>query len=115
MVFDFLKTICYPLSYTNDFPLLDNEDVLVMNDIFRISQESGVGVPRYYEKVEFEVNGKKGEYARSHSRCFSCFFQQKIEWIGYTNNIQISSSWQWDMRKTAIHGHRRASGRPYSI
>ena len=81
IVFDFLKTTEYPLSYADDFPLLDNEDVLVRDDIFRILRESGVGVPKYYEKVEFEVNGKKGEYARSRSGCFFCFFQQKIEWI----------------------------------
>ncbi|MBI5541323.1 MAG: phosphoadenosine phosphosulfate reductase family protein [Bacteroidia bacterium] len=81
VVFDFLKTIYYPLSYADEFPLLDNEDVLVRDDIFRILRESGVGIPQYYEKVEFEITGKKGEYARSRSGCFFCFFQQKIEWI----------------------------------
>ena len=64
-----------------DFELLDNEDVLVRDDIFRILKESGVGVPEYYKKIEFEVDGEKGEYARSRSGCFFCFFQQKIEWI----------------------------------
>lgn len=81
VVFEFLKTTKYALAYADDFPLLDNEDVLVRDDIFRILHESGVGVPKYYEKVEFEMNGKKGEYARSRSGCFFCFFQQKIEWV----------------------------------
>jgi hypothetical protein len=44
-------------------------------------EDSGVGVPAYYNKIEFEINGKKGEYARSRSGCFFCFFQQKIEWV----------------------------------
>lgn len=81
VVFEFLKTTEYPLAYENDFPLLDNEDNLVREDIFRILNNSGVGVPKYYEKIEFELNGQKGEYARSRSGCFFCFYQQKIEWI----------------------------------
>jgi hypothetical protein len=81
LVFDFLKTTDYPLATEATFPLLDNDEVLVRDDIFRILEESGVGVPAYYNKIEFEVNGKKGEYARSRSGCFFCFFQQKIEWV----------------------------------
>lgn len=79
--FSFLKGTEYPLATENDYMLLDNEDVLVREDIFKILRESGVGVPEYYEKKEYEVNGMKGEYARSRSGCFFCFFQQKIEWV----------------------------------
>jgi hypothetical protein len=53
----------------------------VRDDIFKLLENSGVGVPDYYKKVAFEVNGKKGEYARSRSGCYFCFFQQKIEWV----------------------------------
>lgn len=81
VVFEFLKTTEYPLAYENDFALLDNEDNLIRDDIFKILNNSGVGVPKYYEKIEFELNGQKGEYARSRSGCFFCFYQQKIEWI----------------------------------
>jgi len=81
LVFDFLKTTDYPLATETSFPLLDNDEVLVRDDIFKILEESGVGVPAYYKKIEFEINGKKGEYARSRSGCFFCFFQQKIEWV----------------------------------
>ncbi len=81
VVFRFLKPTNYPLAFIDKFPLIDNEDVLVRDDIFNILKDSGVGVPQYYEKVSFEVNGKKGEYARSRSGCYFCFFQQKIEWI----------------------------------
>ena len=81
VVFAFLQTTDYPLAQIEDFPLIDNEDILIRDDIFRILEESGVGVPKYYKKVEFDVNGAKGEYARSRSGCFFCFFQQKIEWV----------------------------------
>ena len=79
--FQFLKGTKYPLSFEADYALLDNEDVLIRDDVFRILRESGVGVPAYYNKIEYEVDGQKGEYARSRSGCFFCFFQQKIEWI----------------------------------
>ena len=64
-----------------EFPLVDNEDVLIKEDIFRILEDSGVGVPAYYKPIEFEVDGKTGTYNRSRSGCYFCFFQQKIEWI----------------------------------
>jgi hypothetical protein len=41
----------------------------------------GAVASTFNDKIEFEVNGKKGEYARSRSVCFFCFFQQKIEWV----------------------------------
>lgn len=81
LVFEFLKTTDYPLANEDSFALLDNEDVLVRDDIFRILEESGVGVPAYYKKIDFDINGKKGQYSRSRSGCFFCFFQQKIEWV----------------------------------
>lgn len=81
LVFEFLKTTDYPLSTETSFPLLDNEDVLVRADIFKILEESGVGVPAYYNKVDFDVKGKTGQYSRSRSGCYFCFFQQKIEWV----------------------------------
>lgn len=81
LVFAFLQRTNYPLAFETKFPLIDNEDVLIRDDIFRILRESGVGVPNYYEKKEYSINGMTGEYARSRSGCFFCFFQQKIEWI----------------------------------
>ncbi len=81
LVFDFLKTTEYPLSTIDTFPLIENDDVLVRDDIFNLLEKSGVGVPAYYKKIDFEVNGKIGQYARSRSGCFFCFYQQKIEWV----------------------------------
>ncbi|MEM9299105.1 MAG: phosphoadenosine phosphosulfate reductase family protein [Bacteroidota bacterium] len=81
LVYDFLQQTEYPLALEKDFPLIDNDDILVKADIYRTLRESGVGVPEYYENVSFEVDGKQGQYARSRSGCFFCFFQQKIEWV----------------------------------
>ncbi len=80
-VFEFLKTTDYPVGKLDEFPLIDNEDVLVKEDIFTILEDSGVGIPAYYKPIEFEVDGHKGTYSRSRSGCYFCFFQQKIEWI----------------------------------
>lgn len=81
LVMTFIQSTEYPLASEISFPLVDNEDILIRDDIFKILEESGVGVPEYYKEVEFEVNGQKGTYARSRSGCFFCFYQQKIEWV----------------------------------
>lgn len=81
VVFAFLKTTQYPLGQIESFPVLENDEVLTIDDVFRILKESGVGVPAYYEKLEFELDGKKGYFSRSRSGCYFCFFQQKIEWV----------------------------------
>ena len=81
IVFIFLKTTDYPLSLEDNFSLLKNEDVIILEDVFQILKDSNVGIPEYYNKIEFEVNGVKGNYARSRSGCFFCFYQQKIEWV----------------------------------
>jgi len=41
-------------------------------DVFRILEESGLGLPAYYEW-------------RTRSGCYFCFFQRKAEWIGLKN------------------------------
>lgn len=81
VVFSYLQGTSYPLAGAEPPAWLDNSDVLVRDDIFRILRESGVGVPAYYEELPFEVKGKQGHYARSRSGCFFCFYQQKIEWV----------------------------------
>lgn len=81
VVFDWLKSTEYPLALEEDFPLLEKEEGLVREDIFRLLRESGVGVPKYYEKLGYEVGERQGEYSRSRSGCYFCFFQQKIEWV----------------------------------
>ncbi len=81
VVFKYLKDKNYPISLEEDYPLLYNEDVLVRDDIFKLLRESEVGVPGYYEKMDYEVDGQTGQYARSRSGCYFCFFQQKIEWV----------------------------------
>ena len=85
VVFEFLKTTDYPVGKLESFSLIDNDEVLGIDDIFKILDDSGVGIPAYYLPIEYEVEIggelKKGTYARSRSGCFFCFFQQKIEWV----------------------------------
>ena len=52
-------TACYPFKENN----------LDINDVKNILDESGLGMPKYYEW-------------RSRSGCYFCFYQRKIEWIG---------------------------------
>lgn len=49
------------------FPFIDNN--IRQSDVMKILEESGMGVPSYYEW-------------RSRSGCYFCFFQQRIEWVG---------------------------------
>jgi 3'-phosphoadenosine 5'-phosphosulfate sulfotransferase (PAPS reductase)/FAD synthetase len=49
------------------FPFV--EDGITRDDVMRILQDSGLGLPAYYEW-------------RSRSGCYFCFFQQRREWIG---------------------------------
>ena len=80
--FTFLKQYSdCPVSKLDEFPLLDNEDIIVKSDVFKILEDSGVGVPAYYKLIDFEVDGQIGQYCRSRSGCYFCFFQQKIEWV----------------------------------
>jgi len=90
VVYQYLKTTTYPLAYEDNFPLIENEDILVRDDIFQILEDSGVGIPAYYNKRKYqvEIDGeiKTGYYSRSRSGCFFCFFQQKIEWVWLFEN-----------------------------
>ncbi|MFT4661674.1 MAG: 3'-phosphoadenosine 5'-phosphosulfate sulfotransferase (PAPS reductase)/FAD synthetase [Patiriisocius sp.] len=85
IVFELLKETDYPVGKLDAFPLIENDEILKIDDIFKILRESGVGVPAYYEPLDYEVEidgeMKKGTYNRSRSGCFFCFFQQKIEWV----------------------------------
>ena len=45
------------------------EDGITKEDVFRILEESGVGLPEYYKW-------------RTRSGCYFCFFQRKSEWVG---------------------------------
>jgi len=45
------------------------EDGITKDDVFRILEEAGLGLPAYYEW-------------RTRSGCYFCFFQRKREWVG---------------------------------
>mgnify|MGYP001210680969 FL=1 len=54
-------------NITPVFPF--KEAGIVKADVFRILEESGLGLPKYYEW-------------RSRSGCYFCFFQRRNEWVG---------------------------------
>jgi len=85
VVFEWLKGTDYPVGKLDSFSLIDNDENLIIDDIFQILEDSGVGIPAYYKPIEYEVEIegeiKKGTYSRSRSGCFFCFYQQKIEWV----------------------------------
>jgi 3'-phosphoadenosine 5'-phosphosulfate sulfotransferase (PAPS reductase)/FAD synthetase len=85
VVFQWLKTTDYPIGKLDSFSLIENDENLGIDDVFKILDESGVGIPAYYLPIEYEVEidgeMKKGTYSRSRSGCFFCFYQQKIEWV----------------------------------
>ena len=49
------------------FPFV--EDGIVHDDVMRILEDAGIGLPEYYEW-------------RTRSGCYFCFFQRKVEWVG---------------------------------
>jgi 3'-phosphoadenosine 5'-phosphosulfate sulfotransferase (PAPS reductase)/FAD synthetase len=53
------------------YPFIENG--IKKDDVFRILEESGLGIPEYYKW-------------RSRSGCYFCFFQQKNEWVGLLEN-----------------------------
>lgn len=91
-VFHFLKKTDFPLSRLDEFPLLDkshllpDNQIIIRDQVFEILERT-VGVPEYYKKIEYQVDGEVGTYSRTRSGCFFCFYQQKIEWVWlYENN-----------------------------
>lgn len=59
--------ISHKSNITTVYPF--REDGLVRADIFKILEESGVGLPTYTQ------------WGRTRSGCYFCFYQQKIEWV----------------------------------
>lgn len=53
------------------FPFKENN--ITKDDVYRILEESGLGMPEYYKW-------------RTRSGCFFCFFQRRSEWVGLKEN-----------------------------
>ena len=58
-------------NITSVFPF--KEDGIAKADVYRILDESGVGMPEYYDW-------------RSRSGCYFCFYQRRSEWVGLLEN-----------------------------
>jgi len=64
----------YVSTKTNITPLFPFKELgITKPDVYRILDESGLGLPKYYEW-------------RSRSGCYFCFFQRRNEWIGLQDN-----------------------------
>lgn len=59
--------ISHKANITTVYPFRD--DGLVRDDIIRILEESGLGLPTFTK------------WGRTRSGCYFCFYQQKIEWV----------------------------------
>lgn len=70
------------------------EDGLIKADIMRLLDESGVGVPKYYEW-------------RSRSGCYFCFFQRKSEWMGLKDRHPELFALAQSYEKTGESGSER--------
>ncbi len=61
------------------------EDGITREDVLRILDEAGLGLPEYYKW-------------RSRSGCYFCFFQRKSEWVGLLENhpelFEIAKSYE---------------------
>ena len=61
------------------------DDGICRDDVFRILEESGIGLPKYYSW-------------RTRSGCYFCFFQRKNEWVGLMENhpelYELSKSYE---------------------
>lgn len=55
------------------------EDGITLNDVKRILNDSGLGLPKYYEVIKDKKHDI--EYYRTRSGCYFCFFMRKIEWV----------------------------------
>ena len=58
-------------NITPVFPF--KEAGVTKSDVFRILEDSGIGLPEYYRW-------------RTRSGCYFCFFQRRIEWVGLYEN-----------------------------
>lgn len=79
-------------NITPHYPFI--EDGIRKEDVIRILDESGLGLPEYYQW-------------RSRSGCYFCFFQQKVEWVGLLENhpdlFELSKTYE---REDPITGER---------
>ena len=70
------------------------EDGLIKDDIIRILDDSGIGMPDYYRW-------------RSRSGCYFCFFQRKYEWV------RLSEEHPEFFRKAMKYENNHKDGRQY--
>ena len=50
VVFKFLKGTKYPVAGLSDYPLIENDDVIVKEDVIRLFKDYGITYPKYYRE-----------------------------------------------------------------
>ncbi len=67
------------------------EDGIVYDDVLRILEESGLGLPKYTD------------WGRTRSGCYFCFYQQRIEWVRlkqkYPGLFEEAKAYEFAQRK----------------
>lgn len=89
-------------NITARYPFI--EDGINKEDVVRILQESGLGMPAYYKW-------------RSRSGCYFCFFQQRVEWVGLLENHPdlYSRAMQYENDKETQTGEQYTWSRSESL
>ena len=103
VVFEFLKTTDYPVGKLEEFPLIDNEDILVKEDIFRILEESGV---RIITPLSLRLMAKKASIVVAVRDATSASSSSVSSGFGFLNSTQSYIRSQWNTRKMAILGFK---------
>ncbi len=76
------------------FPFIDDEPGTTKDDVIRILEDSGVGLPEYYKW-------------RSRSGCYFCFFQRKYEWV------KLAETYPELFEKAVAYETRHKDGRTF--
>ncbi|MCD4735517.1 MAG: phosphoadenosine phosphosulfate reductase, partial [Bacteroidales bacterium] len=63
-VFHTLHDSTYPIAQLAEFPLVSNSDIIIKEDVINFFNEYGITYPKYYQEIDYEVNGETGKYAR---------------------------------------------------
>ena len=85
--------ISHKANITPVYPFRD--DGLVLADIVRILEESGLGMPTFTQ------------WGRTRSGCYFCFFQQKIEWV------RLKEKYPEKFEDAKRYEHMSSSGIPF--
>ena len=85
-------------NITTVYPFRENG--IVYEDVIRILEDSGLGLPKYTD------------WGRTRSGCFFCFYQQKIEWVRLkqTHSDLFEQAKAYEHEQMKYSGHIKGGG-----